>query len=279
MPLTIFISPNMPLNAEGCLVDQTPMSTESFNIVQHAPPLYGEHVLDQLYADIDQTGYMTPVPQTGVRTPFYSHSMTGSLENLASIAATTESDTLPPAELASRLQSLNLRPRNLVRGFPSSDSEATTPDRRYSGQFSDPQSRRTSAEAEIAATAPTVASRLPTPEHIDYPELGDLNQVPSYNTAVRAPAGRSNHSDGLPNYDTAVLAPTTTPPSPTPRMADTNVLVVGTRQNEGRPGTNRSSIASIGATTPAHQTPPPMSTDAEDRRRLQLLQDRDRGQH
>jgi hypothetical protein len=75
----------MPLDESGNLLDQTPLSTQSTDITSHAPPLYGEHVLDQLYADMEQSGLQTPAPQSGMNTPFYAQSRTGSAENLASL--------------------------------------------------------------------------------------------------------------------------------------------------------------------------------------------------
>merc|ERR1712093_587968 len=109
LPVTIFISPNMPLNDEGQLVDQTPMSTQSTDMTQHAPPLYGQHVLDQLYADMNNTGIMTPAPQSGMNTPFHGLSRAGSHENLASLnGVANQNGAVPPAALQSRLQNLDL---------------------------------------------------------------------------------------------------------------------------------------------------------------------------
>ncbi|KAJ3535178.1 hypothetical protein NM208_g7244 [Fusarium decemcellulare] len=52
LPIYIFISPNMPLDDQGNLVEQSPDSTYTQTDTA-VPPEYGEHVLDQLYEDID----------------------------------------------------------------------------------------------------------------------------------------------------------------------------------------------------------------------------------
>ncbi|KAH8803809.1 carbon catabolite repression protein-like protein cred [Hyaloscypha sp. PMI_1271] len=218
LPVTIFISPNMPLTSDGRLVDQTPMSTQSTDIVQHAPPLYGEHVLDQLYADVDQSGMMTPAPQSGMNTPFYNHSQTGSAENLTALTSGPHpSGAVPPAALSSRLQDLNLGSRNssfrqLHQGGesggntphsqPHTDGEAGYFD--HSGSNSNPLSRRTSEEEGGVSN---MTSGQHSPQHIDFSELGDLTKVPSYRTAVQTPMRSTSYNNAaLPNYEAAVSA-------------------------------------------------------------------------
>ncbi|KIN07057.1 hypothetical protein OIDMADRAFT_77064, partial [Oidiodendron maius Zn] len=49
LPITIFISPNMPINAQGCLVDHAPQSVQVADRASNPPPLYSQHILDQLY--------------------------------------------------------------------------------------------------------------------------------------------------------------------------------------------------------------------------------------
>lgn len=207
----------MPLTSDGRLVDQTPMSTQSTDIVQHAPPLYGEHVLDQLYADVDQSGMMTPAPQSGMNTPFYNHSRAGSAENLAAPTSGPHPDgAVPPAALSSRLQNLNLGSRNnsFRRLHHSGESEGNTPHTQphtdgepgyfdHSGPNSNPLSRRTSEEDGAVSN---LTSGQHSPEHIDFSELGDLTKVPSYRTAVQTPIRSTSYNDALPNYEAAVSA-------------------------------------------------------------------------
>ncbi|KAJ8111186.1 hypothetical protein ONZ43_g5681 [Nemania bipapillata] len=102
LPVTIFISPNMPLDDDGNLVTQLPGMAGGEALDEHrnmAPPGYGQHVLDQLYDDVDTSGIMTPGVHSGLSTPFYGHSRAGSSENLAAIA---HAAAITPAALSSR---------------------------------------------------------------------------------------------------------------------------------------------------------------------------------
>lgn len=236
----------MPLDELGNLLDQTPNSSQSVDIDSHAPPLYGEHVLDQLYADIDLSGMMTPGQQSGMNTPLYSHSRSGSTENLAFTMDAPVGTAVGPEALSSRLQDIAISPRNssfLRRpqgqeqpsddgGHLRHDSGSSSSMQQYAGQSSsfsgpsstlaprsDPLSRRTSEEdhphAENIGSEAT--SGTLTPEHIDYSytksDLADLTKVPSYTTAIRVPfRALSSSSDlqHLPNYEAAISRP----PSP-----------------------------------------------------------------
>jgi len=210
LPVHLFISPHIGINENGTLVDQSPAATQA--PVQHAPPNYGEHVLDQLYADMDTSGIMTPAVQSGMNTPFYSHSRGGSVDNLA-----TENNHSPsgaqngapsPDALSNRLQDLHMSSRttisrnNSFRRLPENHSGGNTP-HHHSGNQSTAQSRRASEEDDTR-----LASGPSTPEHIDY---ADFTKVPSYQTAVKTPVPRTNPLDArLPDYETAISAP----PSP-----------------------------------------------------------------
>jgi hypothetical protein len=284
LPVTIFISPNMPLSANGELVDQTPLSTQTTDVAHHAPPLYGEHILDQLYADVDQSGMMTPAPQSGMNTPFYNQSRAGSHENLASLnEAAHPTGAVPPAALSSRLQNLNAtsRSNSFRRVHPSSgantphpvahtDSEPGYFDHHHSAPNSNPLSRRTSEENNHGQS--NLTSGQHTPEHIDYSELGDLTKVPSYRTAVKTPARGMSYSDALPNYEAAISAPPSpvrTFSSPTTPGSDTETL-----------NGNRNPLATVGFTpihppAPAHIMPPHVG-EGDERRRLHILQTRGR---
>ncbi|KAK2627897.1 hypothetical protein QTJ16_002543 [Diplocarpon rosae] len=219
LPVTIFISPNMPLNEDGQLVDQTPLSTQSMDPAQHAPPLYGQHVLDQLYADMNNTGIMTPAPQSGMNTPFYSLSRAGSSENLASLSGVaSQNGAVPPAALSSRLQNLDLNAtsrnsssrRLLESGYNTPSAQRVRDsEQSHSESNSNPLSRRASEDGHTRSTGIASGQRTPD-EHLDYPEMSELTKVPSYRTAVRASARGISYSDALPDYSTAVSAP----PSP-----------------------------------------------------------------
>lgn len=198
----------------------------------HAPPLYGQHVLDQLYASVE-SGLMTPHPQSGMNTPF-TQSRRGSSDNLASLnsAASDLSGPVHPDALSSRLHDLNLNSNSrnssfIRRQIASGASGANTPRiphgaqpndyfGNHSADHSTPLSRRTSEEELPAGRLSAFASGQQTPEHLDYSEMGDLTKVPSYNTAVRAPVRGMSYSDAqtLPGYE-SVSTPIGSPPTET----------------------------------------------------------------
>jgi hypothetical protein len=236
------------------MIEQSPSQLAA--PVQHAPPNYGEHVLDQLYADMDQSGVMTPAVQSGMNTPFYTHSRSGSVDNLAALnnhsPAEAQNGAPSPDALSNRLydlhmNSLNASSRNnSFRRLPENHSGGNTP-HHHSGGQSFVHSRRASEEEDSR-----IRSGPPTPEHIDY---ADLAKVPSYQTAVMTPMSRTNPFDGsLPNYEAAISAP----PSPArefshPVRNGINGSGNGTPNSHG----GDSPLASIGFTAvpppPAHR--------------------------
>lgn len=241
----------MPLDSDGCLVDQTPNSAHSADIDSHAPPLYGQHVLDQLYAGMDQPGLMTPNPQSGMNSPFYSNSRTGSSENLASLNNLTSDSPsqdgaglglVTPAALSRRLQQLDtIQNRTLNTG----ESPSITPlwEHGASGSprpahSSNVLSRRTSEEEEHNSGFSNLTSGQHTPEHIDYSDLGDLSKVPSYSTAVRAPIPSTTSPAVLPGYEAAVsghASPTVMSSSPRSPGITSNPTTYGQRRQPTRP--------------------------------------------
>lgn len=271
----------MPLTADGCLVDQTPMRTQSSDITAHAPPLYGEHILDQLYADMDQSGLMTPAPQSGMNTPFNGLSRAGSSENLASLGGMASSldGAVPPAALSSRLQNLNAGSRNssFLRRRVGSGSGGNTPqsipheesgdfDNHQSANHSNPLSRRVSEEEDHNVS--NMTSGQHTPEHIDFSDLGDLSKVPSYSTAVKAPIRGMSNTDALPNYESAISAP----PSPEQTFSTPTIPGAGPPERDGH---RRNQLSNIGF-TPIEAPPPVHLGDGDERRRVYLMQTRDR---
>lgn len=217
----------MPIDESGNLIDQTPNGNLSLDIGAHPPPTYRDHIFDQLYADIDNSGFRTPAPQSGMSTPFYNQSRSGSAENLSpSMGGITGTDIRPDV-LSNRLQNLS-RNNSFRRRNNSSFSGGNSPPhgsstsvqnsfprsldhRQNSLPTSAPLSRRASEESDAAADNSFLPSGRQSPEHIDYSEM-DLSRVPSYMTAVRAPARVMSTTElqSLPNYEEAISAP----PSP-----------------------------------------------------------------
>lgn len=184
LPVSIFISPNMPLDEQGNLVSQVPgEAPPEGDISTMAPPGYGQHVLDQLYDDIDMGGFQTPAMASGMNSPYYQRSVPGSSvdlpqsEDIVSRTNTSSStsDDITPAALTSRLQHVSLNPAHRNSSLLSVSSAAGP-----SSSSSNPLSRHTTRD-ESSSSGRT------SPEHIDE-VLEELNKVPSYATAVRTPA-------------------------------------------------------------------------------------------
>ncbi|KAI4186585.1 MAG: hypothetical protein LQ346_005656 [Caloplaca aetnensis] len=109
LPLYIYISPNLLLDEDNCMITRHIGAVDPEAFAIGAPPVYGEHRLDILYSDLDPAGYMTPAGGlSGIGTPFDSQSRRGSADNLTSINAMA-STGVPPIALQSRLGNLGDR--------------------------------------------------------------------------------------------------------------------------------------------------------------------------
>lgn len=222
----------MPIDDNNNLVHQGSLAmSTSAALDDLTPPQYGEHQFDQLYSDIDPSGYMTPAGGTsGVGTPFQSRSRSVSAENLASMDGVASSD-FGASVLQSRLSNLDVAGSNRVlrdRSQLSTSGDGTEPGafeiarmddisapqdslppNGYFGQIvgnvggqspgtSVPVSRRVSEEDEVA-------SGPVTPQHIEY-SAESLAKVPSYATALQSNP-RTLVNDGLPTYQSATRTP------------------------------------------------------------------------
>lgn len=217
----------MPLDEEGNLVRQSPTETTSVRqMAGIAPPGYGEHILDQLYEDLDvnglNSGLQTPAIQSGVNTPFYTLSRAGSAENLHQMAQLAGMSAVPPAALSSRLQDVSLDPShrnqsyNSLNGMAMTDG-ATTPHSAHPPTDSNHNSPPPSASLSRSHSGEDL-SGINTPEHV---ELEDLSRVPSYSTAVKTPVRPLSMMEGmvLPDYNAAVSVPSS-PTLSTTHMAN-----------------------------------------------------------
>lgn len=169
---------------------------------------------------------MTPSRiQSGINTPFYTLSQSGSSEN---VTLTGQDGAVPPAALSSRLLNVSLSEanRHSIRSH-ASGSGAMTPlnphaDDEQPSDYSQPHStdlsRRTSEE-DSCRGGQSHATTPPEPEHAEFPDMEQLSKVPSYTTATRAPLPRTQSFPGLgalPDYQTAISAhnsPTRTVPT------------------------------------------------------------------
>ncbi|CAJ0547918.1 Ff.00g046720.m01.CDS01 [Fusarium sp. VM40] len=213
LPVSIFISPNMPLDEEGNLVDQSPTTpSNERELSTIAPPGYGEHVLDQLYEDVDVSGFQTPGFQSGLSSPFYAQSRAGSNENLAALA---HSRPVAPAALSSRLADVSLDPSQRTTSSTSLRSLGSSGFMSPTSAPQIPVPRSEPATTALTRTNSSEDSSRNSAEHIDLDatDLVELSKVPSYQTAVKTPA-RSRAGTGdllLPDYQTALSAPRTPP--------------------------------------------------------------------
>jgi arrestin-related trafficking adapter 4/5/7 len=92
LPVSLYISPSLAINDNNELVDQSPVAARRAveNDLSHAsPPLYGDHQLDQMYSDVDISGYHTPGNVSTPHTLFGSRSRNLSTENISAL------DTIP----------------------------------------------------------------------------------------------------------------------------------------------------------------------------------------
>ncbi|KAL2862662.1 arrestin family protein [Aspergillus lucknowensis] len=205
LPVSIFISPNLAIDDNNTLVNVTPQATQAAinDLAQQAPPLYGEHQFDQLYSELDPSGYRTPGPGSGPGTPYGTLSRNLSAENLASMNEITSTD-ISASALHTRLQ--NLDPHGQSRHSPSEHDHLGVPSDHGPTSGSNTNTpgspelpRRTSDEVDHDH----LPSGMATPFHPHFAELETLSRVPSYSTAVRSSV--RPHDSQLPDYR-AVIA-------------------------------------------------------------------------
>lgn len=208
----------MPLDEHGVLVDQAPGAPAQAEVTRIAPPGYGEHVLDQLYEDVDMSGFQTPAIQSGFSSPFYAQSRAGSSENLASLAM-MNGHGVAPAALSHRLQNVSLDPTNRNTSFNSLNAiteDVAAPTSVPTGENSQSQSAALTRHNSAEEHPNSHSSGRNSPEHLDFPDMATLSKVPSYTTAVKTPLRRGPSSDALPDYFSAMSAPNTPPASEAP---------------------------------------------------------------
>ncbi|KAF1829655.1 hypothetical protein BDW02DRAFT_137875 [Decorospora gaudefroyi] len=190
----LFISPNLPPNEDQTVVvDQHLLAQQAIQdeVNQNAPPTYGLHQLDELYNDIDPSGFMTPGGQhsmmnSGTNTPFYAQSRSGSAEDVTSLDAAVHHQPGGGASaiaLQNRLANLNVNPSDRPTRFQ--------PSRQHSSGDSTPAQNGEQAYFDLP------------PNNYD---MDALARTPSYNTAVRTPAGSRTPGGmdmALPSYEIA----------------------------------------------------------------------------
>lgn len=195
--------------------------------------MYSEHQFDQLYSELDPSGYRTPGPGSGgPGTPFGPLSRNISSENLASMNALTNTD-ISASALHSRLSTLHAnRFGQHSPGEPVGSPTESHPNSRnmnvHFGDYFGPSSGSNSHSpgspelsrrpSDDGGDHEPIASGMATPYlHPQYAEVETLSRVPSYSTAVRAAVGPCDSA--LPDYSAAMASSLPTPVLQSPQQA------------------------------------------------------------
>lgn len=241
LPIIIFISPHLPLDDNNNIIgdpNTTLGTSEAFDNL--APPLYGAHLFDQFYSEVDVSGYMTPAGgPSGPNTPSTSHSRTTSTDNLAPTAPESPSEFAAGVFhrfhglanqsnqwLRDRARILSAPDESLNDGGEGSSREgnplqlATNASPaggalQMSGGSPAPRGSNNPTPRRASQEAAAGTSTQATSEHFEF-STEALNKVPSYNTARQSRAVPLV-DDGLPDYQSAIsdpIVPTVVPPTP-----------------------------------------------------------------
>lgn len=223
----------MPIDESGEIVESTTASGASAaDATTIAPPGYGEHVLDQLFEDVDNSGFQTPGFASGVNSPFYALSRAGSTENLAALGMTSAMSGVAPAALSSRLANVSIdsSDRHAPGDHPAAPTShpslpASTPLTRQNSA----EEGRHSSDHSTPNLAHHIRSGRVSPEHIEAIDLNALSKVPSYSTAIKTPARSRSQTmtESLPDYRAAMSAPATPLVSESPTVDPLSVIIEG----------------------------------------------------
>lgn len=232
LPVSLYISPNLPINEDNVLVDQSPQASRAAvenDLTHSAPPLYGEHMLDKLYSEVDPSGYLTPGLALSTPGTPYLQSRQQSHDNLRSLNAVASGNSggntpngplsINPAVLQYRLQNLH------VSGEPSQmndqpDVQVQPASTEQSRRNSDPNTGNDYFVPHSGSGSHSRGTPHMSPDHNgpwpngsnamsrraseeedgyqsgartpfpQYAHMEDLSRVPSYSTAVKANAPR-----------------------------------------------------------------------------------------
>lgn len=200
------------------LTTRNSRAIDAATISHMAPPVYGHHQLDQLYSDVDFSGFQTPAGLASeVGTPFGARSRAASVDNLTSINETASSEVAANT-LRNRLDNLNttedsraIRAQAAATAPPNDTDSLLRPDASRQSSGHSLAQQRSDEDNSLPSGAQTPMQ--PSMSHIEY-SAGDLTRVPSYATALQA---RSNVpiDNSLPNYQAAVSAPNSSPSNQT----------------------------------------------------------------
>ncbi|KAH8704986.1 putative carbon catabolite repression protein cred [Talaromyces proteolyticus] len=242
LPVSVFISPNMAIDDNNTLVEHNPEAARQAvdELAHQAPPLYGEHTFDQLYSEVDISGYRTPGPMSGSVTPFGTLSRNISSEDLTSLNEAVFSGDISASALHSRLSRLHAvhgshasspgtleahdvdHPQQPATASHPSPDYFNLPNRHSASNSHSPEgpsqtgSRRASDEHDREQLDSGLTSGAATPYHPQSYEVENLSRVPSYTTAMRTSA-RTHVDSYLPDYQ-AVISSSAPRPPPLPQQ-------------------------------------------------------------
>lgn len=236
LPVLLYISPSLAINENNELIDQSPVGARqaiATDLTQQAPPLYGDHQLDQMYSDVNFTGYRTPGNFSTPGTPFGSHSRNISSENLASlgIISTAAEPTaasnngrlgdVSAAALRHRLQNLRSTPtRPVNEPFSPSNQDASSNASRRSSDLTGAQATDYFSASGTSSRSITPAQDHSSSDH-SAANLSRRTSDENYTnhhlllpTGVQTPAPQFHEVEYLsrvPSYSTAVKTSARTP--------------------------------------------------------------------
>ncbi|KAF2239584.1 hypothetical protein EV356DRAFT_528167 [Viridothelium virens] len=231
IPIKLFISPNLPINADQDVCPGPNQASEAFINQQEttlvAPPEYGAHRLDQLYNDIDPSGYRTPHPGamsgSGGNTPPLGRSRSDSTENVTSLMHPIDDNTdggnhgsgggVSASAIHSRLSNLQEQgsvrwARSQTHHFSPHTPAALGPGADYFTQSGGRNSRHSPSPSQTVSPRPSDENANETGDSTD-PMMSNLSRVPSYNTAVHTPRPENPVDTSLPTYEVATSRPPT----------------------------------------------------------------------
>ncbi|GAM82544.1 hypothetical protein ANO11243_005260 [Dothideomycetidae sp. 11243] len=260
LPVKLFISPNLPIDDENQVqMGMTNMTEEELNNTEAtivAPPVYGRHQLDEIYSEIQPSGYHT-TNHSGGATPNVALSRRGSNENLpVAITPDTQRGQVNSALLRSRLASLQddgtMPTSNLAQHSASYHSSGNvSPRPGYAHRMPSYTHRSTPHNTTPHSTSGSQSRRgssdSPPQPQINHPafDMEGLSRIPSYGTALRSPNIPSPFAENPPSYFEA----TSRPPSPE--------MLAPTRRERQEPTplmntAIENNMAVIGPPAPAH---------------------------
>ena len=311
LPISLYISPSLPINDNNDLVDQSPQASRAAvenDLANSAPPLYGEHQLDKLYSEINPSGYLTPGFLSTPGTP-YLHSRHQSQENLRSLDAITNGSSgistpnggyVSPIALQNRLANLDVNghgPSHLSEDLDINVHPASADMSRKNSQprsnnedyFAphDPSSQPQLSPNEpnnglTQASSSSISRRVSEDDDIypasgartpfaQYAHMEDLSRVPSYSTAVKTSAPRQGRNASVDLPTYGAAMTGSLPREPVLMAPPTAHVRSGSRSREGSVGGGEDVMA--GMARPPNRN---VRSIADDERRLRILQARGR---